>query len=78
MKLLDQQSVLDAIPTNWLDGLLTGPDKVLPNSHAYTAPDIERLLKAVRARLAALPTLEQCDVCNGLVDSTADACRHCG
>ncbi len=76
--LLERSAVLAAIPTNWLDSLLTGPNKVLPSSHAYTNPDIERLLRAIKARLEALGTLEPCDVCGGVVDSTADACRHCG
>lgn len=58
MKVLDQQEVLKAIPTNWLDSLLTGPSKVLPDSQSYTCPDIERLLLAVRDRIAALPITE--------------------
>ncbi len=79
MKLYDQQQVLDAIPTNWLDSLLTGPKKVVGEvGEHYSARDIERVLQGVRARITALPTVEPCDVCGGLVDSTADACFHCG
>lgn len=55
MKTLERQQVLDAIPTNWLDPLLNGPDKVIVKS---PCPEIEALLKAVRARIAELPTIE--------------------
>lgn len=78
MKVLDREAVLNAIPTNWLDDLLTGPHKVIADVGKVNEKDIERVLQAVRARIAALPTLEPCDVCDGLVDSTADACHHCG
>lgn len=56
MKTIDLQQVLDAIPTNWLDPLLTGDDKVI---HKSPCPEVEALLKAVRARIAALPTIKQ-------------------
>lgn len=55
MKTLERQQVLDAIPTNWLDPLLSGPDKVISKS---PCPEIEALLKAVRARIADLPTIK--------------------
>lgn len=38
----------DCVPTNWLDPLLTGPDKV---ADFKDGPAIERLLKAVRQRI---------------------------
>jgi hypothetical protein len=41
------------VPSSWLDPLLTGPNKVI-GSHPFDCPDIERLLKAIRARIAAL------------------------
>ncbi len=76
MKLLEHQQVLDAIPTNWLDSLLSGPDKVVGDP--VTNRDIEKVLQGVRARIMALPTMEPCDLCGGLVDAAADACHHCG
>ena len=51
----DWDAVRKAVPTNWLDPLLTGPDAVI-GSYPYSNGDIERLLAAVRQRLtAALP-----------------------
>lgn len=55
MKTLERQQVLDAIPTNWLDPLLSGDGKVIHNS---PCPEIEALLKALRARLSELPTIK--------------------
>lgn len=55
MKTIDLQQALDTIPTNWLDPLLSGDDKVI---HKSPCPEIEALLKAVRARIAELPTIE--------------------
>lgn len=66
------------IAMNWLDNLLTGPNAVIGRSGLYDGRDIERLLQGVKARLEALGTMEPCDVCEALVDSTADACSHCG
>lgn len=43
---------LAVIPTNWLDPLLSGPDKVI---HQSPCPEIEKLLTALRARIAKLP-----------------------
>ena len=44
-----------AIPTTWLDPLLTGPDGSRAiGSPPYDNHDIERLLFAVRSRLRAL------------------------
>lgn len=50
-----RDEALKAIPTNWVDSLLTGPNKALPDGFSYTPKDIERLLLAVRARIEALP-----------------------
>lgn len=55
MKTLERQQVLDAIPANWLDPLLSGDDKVI---HKSPCPEIEALLRAMRARIAELPTIE--------------------
>jgi hypothetical protein len=49
-----RQEVLEAIPTSWLDSLLTGPNAVLPSGGRFDCGDIERLLSAVKDRLAAL------------------------
>lgn len=45
------EDLLDCIPTNWFDPLLTGPQKVLPSTQPYRADDIERLLLALRNRM---------------------------
>lgn len=45
-----ESRVLAAIPDNWLDSLLTGPNAVLGEPPWY-CPDVERLLKAVRERV---------------------------
>lgn len=55
MKTLELQQVLDAIPTSWLDPLLSGPDKVIVKS---PCPEIEKLLTVLRARISELPTIE--------------------
>ena len=44
-----EKRVLAAIPTNWTDPLLTGPEAVIGNP-PYDCRDIERLLNAIRAR----------------------------
>lgn len=38
-----------AVPTNWVDSLLTGPDGI--GDPPYHVPQIERLLLAIRDRL---------------------------
>jgi len=43
----------DAVPHTWLDNLLTGPNAVLEGG-TWGCTDIERLLKAVKARILAL------------------------
>lgn len=45
--------ILDAIPHTWLDELLTGPRAVIGRP-PYNGHDIERLLSAVKDRVAAL------------------------
>jgi len=42
----------DLVPTTWLDPLLTGPDKTLPGDGPWGCPDIERLLTALKKRIA--------------------------
>jgi hypothetical protein len=45
----------EAVPTNWCDALLTGPDATLRgNGGTWGCPDIERLLSGVRKRIAAI------------------------
>lgn len=49
----------EAIPTNWCDPLLTGPDAVLRGKGGtWGCPDIERLLSSIRNRIAALTNQE--------------------
>lgn len=45
------EKVVESIPTNWLDPLLTGPKAVI-GPPPYNCRDIENLLQAVRARAA--------------------------
>lgn len=45
-----EKRILDAIPTNWCDPLLTGPKAINFPAHC---PDIERLLNGVRERVRA-------------------------
>jgi hypothetical protein len=54
MKKNSRQQMIDCIPTNWCDPLLTGPTKVLPDGYSYTPKDIEKLLFALRERLKAV------------------------
>jgi hypothetical protein len=43
-----------AVPTNWCDPLLTGPNAALgPHAGKWGCPDIERLLAGVRNRIKA-------------------------
>lgn len=53
VELLKRSDVLAAIPTNWVDSLLTGPNAAIGNQ-PYGCPDIEALLRAVKARLEKL------------------------
>ena len=39
----------NCVPTNWLDPLLSGPDKVIPDG--FDNRVVENLLKAVAARI---------------------------
>lgn len=48
-----ERAALDAVPTNWLDPILTGPDNVVGDK-GIDGLTIERVLRAVRARIAAL------------------------
>lgn len=43
--------MLECIPTTWLDPLLTGSNKILPDGYSYSPKDIERLLQAIRQRM---------------------------
>ena len=45
-------SYADLVPSNWCDPLLTGPSKVLPEGYTYGPKDIERLLLAIKQRIA--------------------------
>lgn len=58
MEKIDRKAVLNAMPTNWTDNLLTGPKAVLPAGYTYSPRDIEKLLLAIRERVLALPVVE--------------------
>ncbi len=47
-----EAAVVMAVPTNWLDPLLTGPSRVIGNP-PYGCRDIEMLLLAIRERVRA-------------------------
>ena len=51
-----KKAVMAAIPTSWLDELLTGPHAVI-GKQPYVGTDIERLLAAVRKRVRGALTL---------------------
>jgi hypothetical protein len=44
------------VPTSWLDPLLTGDQSVLKGNGPWGCPDIERLLNAIRERIATAET----------------------
>ena len=46
--------ILKAIPKNWLDPLLTGPNKVIGPA-PYNSIDIENVLGGVRDRISKMP-----------------------
>ena len=49
-----RELVLAALPTNWLDELLSGPNAALSdNAGKWGCPDIERLLSAIKRRVEA-------------------------
>ena len=60
MPKLDLEQVLDALPSNWLDPILTGPDAIPCNGpNGFYAPrDVELIIQAIRKRIAALPVTE--------------------
>ena len=43
--------VINRVPTTWLDPLLTGKDKILPDGYSYNPQDIENLLRAIKLRV---------------------------
>lgn len=66
-----RRACVEAIPTSWLDSLLSGSDGL--GKPPWNGPDIERLLRAVKARLesieipqaAAVPLEVHCWRCAG-------------
>jgi hypothetical protein len=48
-----RRAIIDAVPDNWLDPLLTGPEAVIGKQGPYTARDIENVLRAIRERVIA-------------------------
>ena len=49
-------SLASLVPTTWLDPLLTGANKILPDGSSFGFKDIERLLRAIKKRIAE-PTM---------------------
>jgi len=45
--------MIAAIPTSWLDPLLSGKDEVM-GPHPWGCPQVERLLNAIKARLVKI------------------------
>ena len=53
---VEKDGALDAIPSSWLDPLLSGHEKALEGKPGtWNCADIERLLLAIRARINRLP-----------------------
>lgn len=52
-----REEALAAVPTNWLDSLLSGPNKV--GEPPLGAPEVERLLLCIRERIQALSGASQ-------------------
>jgi len=50
---MDPVKIIKAIPTTWLDPILTGPDKVVGDP-PYTCQDVENILRALRDRITDL------------------------
>ena len=50
--LVRSDALLACIPTNWLDPILTGPQRVIGDP-PYDCRDIERVLLAIRYRIEA-------------------------
>lgn len=58
--LAEREACAKCVPSNWLDPLLTGPKKVIPDG--VDCPTVERLLNAIRERIlarTALPSTER-------------------
>jgi len=56
-----EERVKGAVPTTWLDPLLSGPNAVLPEGGVYNGKHIERLLTAINKRLVPVPGGEGSD-----------------
>jgi len=57
----EEKGLLDAIPLNWCDPLLSGPDAVI-GTYPYGERDIENLLNGIRERIKerfAKPTAQK-------------------
>ena len=46
----EEESILEAFPSNWLDPMLTGPHAVL-GKPPWGCPDVERLVAAIKDRV---------------------------
>lgn len=66
------EKIIEAIPSNWCDPLLTGEDKVIGKS-PYDYLDIENLLNAIRERIETIASQPEnsadkktpCKTCGG-------------
>lgn len=47
----EQKALIDCVPNNWLDPLLTGPNKII-GKEPFTCRDIENILNAIRKRMS--------------------------
>ena len=77
-----RDSVLNALPTGWLDPLLTGPGAALPPMGTIGPQHVEALLRGIKARIEALPNgpsardavLQEC--ANLAFEKASDFARH--
>jgi hypothetical protein len=73
-----RKQLLDCVPDNWLDPLLTGPSKVI--GELLTNHDIERVCRGIKDRIAAVCASDACVVApscdtekRGTCEGTGDA-----
>jgi hypothetical protein len=48
------EEAIRVVPSNWCDGLLTGPARVIPSDGKITPQHVERLIVAIAERIRAL------------------------
>ena len=67
------KELLDAIPSNWCDSLLTGDGAVIGNP-PYDCQDIERLLLSIRARIETIAPQQKDSV--DCLKKRTPLCKH--